>query len=71
MKFIVKATPPADIPLTGAAEHGFYMCLRCQKVCEREDKEGTGYGVCSLCGSYRIKWVPPIGHANEPKPRSN
>jgi len=51
---------PADrqhVSLMDAAALGFHFCLSCQKICE---DLGEQRRQCSLCGSHRVKWCPPV-----------
>lgn len=56
--FPEKRTQGLMASLLDAASQGFYFCKSCQRICERVDIEGTGWGGCSHCGSVRIEFHP-------------
>lgn len=48
----------ARVSLVDCCATGFFFCATCQRITEREEKNGQWS--CYVCGSHRVKWCPPV-----------
>jgi hypothetical protein len=49
--------------LSEALWQGFWSCRDCDRMTERQEGENGQPAHCSICGSYRIDWNPPVHEA--------
>ena len=64
MSATVRGTFPAskmsvDLNIADLCSTGFYFCKSCQRVTEL-DHAGDYNQCCAYCGSWRVKWHPPV-----------
>ena len=53
-------TPSVPVNLLELAATGYWFCLSCCHVTEKNESDNGQPAVCSLCGSPRIKFCPPV-----------